>query len=78
MDILRGVNYFYTTNGQQVGPIEGTQLVGLAQQGQLSITDQVWTEGMAEWQPAASFTQLAFGIQSATEAGSPRGDYGST
>tara|TARA_R110000850_G_scaffold14189_16_gene45506 strand:+ start:1661 stop:2530 length:870 start_codon:yes stop_codon:yes gene_type:complete len=59
MDILQGVDYFYTTNGRQVGPIEGTQVLLLAQQGQILVTDNLWAEGMAEWLPAAAFNQLA-------------------
>ncbi len=58
MDILQGVNYLYTSNGEQVGPVEGTQLLALAQQGHIQTTDHVWTEGMAEWLPATSFNQL--------------------
>ena len=59
MDILQGVNYQYTSNGQQVGPVEGAQLVLLAQQGHVTAADHIWTEGMAEWLPATTFNQLA-------------------
>ena len=59
MDILQGVNYLYTSNGQQVGPVEGAHLVQLAQQGHVTATDHIWTEGMAEWVPATTFNQLA-------------------
>ena len=68
MEILQGVHYFYTTNGQQVGPVDGNEMVRLAHQGYLSETDQVWTEGMAEWLPVTAFSQLAAGIHAATDA----------
>ena len=67
MEILQGVHYFYTTNGQQVGPVDGNEMVRLAHQGYLSETDQVWTEGMAEWLPVTAFSQLAAGIHAATD-----------
>ena len=64
MDINQGVNYLFSRDGQQYGPFEGTQLVQMAQAGQVLVSDYVWTEGMAEWIPAGYFNQLApiFGV----------------
>src|SRR5947209_20228786 len=46
--------WFYAQNGQQRGPIELAELQGLLAAGQLTGQDLVWTEGMPQWQPAAS------------------------
>jgi len=48
------MSWFYAQNGQQRGPIELAELQGLLAGGQLTGHDLVWTEGMPQWQPAAS------------------------
>ncbi|NNE92089.1 MAG: DUF4339 domain-containing protein [Verrucomicrobiales bacterium] len=58
MEILQGVQYHYSSAGQRHGPVEGTQLIELAQQGQLQPDSQVWTDGMDNWESVSSFTQL--------------------
>lgn len=49
------MQYFVVLNGQQVGPIEETGLAGLG------ITPQtlVWREGMTNWVPASSVSELS-------------------
>lgn len=50
--------WYYAENGQQRGPIELAELQGLFTAGQLTGQDLVWTEGMPQWQPAASVAAL--------------------
>ncbi len=41
-------------NGQQYGPVDDDVLREWAQTGRLGPTDNVWTEGMADWAPAGT------------------------
>lgn len=50
--------WYYAQNGQQRGPVELTDLQGLLTSGQLTGQDLVWTEGMPQWQPAASVPEV--------------------
>ncbi len=55
--------WYYRRNDTQLGPVSVEELRQLAVSGQLSPTDLVWNEGMAEWAPASKvkglFTTLA-------------------
>jgi hypothetical protein len=46
--------WYYASNNQRLGPVAFEQLRHLAATGQLAPQDLVWTEGMADWQPASS------------------------
>lgn len=50
--------WFYATNGQKQGPIDGPTLKQLASAGQLSPSDLVWREGMSGWAPASKVKGL--------------------
>ena len=50
--------YFYAADSQQRGPIGALALKGLLRQGQLPPNTLVWRDGMAEWRPAHSVTEL--------------------
>ncbi len=50
--------WFYLRNNQPVGPMTREQMRELAGQGQLQPTDLVWREGMADWLPASSVSEL--------------------
>ena len=43
------VEWYYTTNKQQMGPVSWEELCQLATKHLLKPDDLVWTEGMAEW-----------------------------
>ena len=43
------LEWYYTTNKQQMGPVTWSELRELAGVGILKPHDQVWSEGMAEW-----------------------------
>jgi len=50
--------WHYTVGGQQGGPVSTAQLKQLASSGQLSQTDMVWKQGMADWVPAGKLKGL--------------------
>ena len=50
--------WYYAINGQRQGPVPFDHLRHLAATRQLSATDLVWSEGMADWQPAHTITGL--------------------
>src|SRR6516165_7164523 len=45
--------WYYTTDGQQTGPVPVTALREMAANGSLKPTDLVWKEGMSQWAPAS-------------------------
>ncbi|MHB1342721.1 MAG: DUF4339 domain-containing protein [Coriobacteriia bacterium] len=45
--------WFYLVDGARVGPIPDAGLRGQLRDGTLSSDSPVWTEGMADWEPAA-------------------------
>lgn len=50
--------WFVHSNGEQMGPYTGQQLVEYAQQGNIVAETMVWAEGMAEWAPASQVPGL--------------------
>ena len=50
--------WYYLRGGAQLGPVSWEDLVNAARMGNLVPGDLVWTEGMAQWQPAASIPGL--------------------
>jgi hypothetical protein len=50
--------WYYTSNGQRVGPVSIEQLRHVGSLGHLGPRDLVWTEGMADWQPATAVPGL--------------------
>ncbi len=51
--------YFLAVNGQQKGPFGISDLSSHIDSGQLTRQTLVWTEGMAEWKPAAQVDDLS-------------------
>jgi hypothetical protein len=52
------VQYHYSRGGQSFGPVSVEQLRQLASAGQISATDLVWRDGLAEWVPAGRLKGL--------------------
>lgn len=52
--------WYYSWNGEKLGPIPLNELQSLADAGTLEREDLVWTSGMTEWQPAFSVSALSF------------------
>lgn len=50
--------WFVHSNGEQMGPYTGAQLVEYAQQGSIVAETMVWAEGMPEWVPASQIPGL--------------------
>jgi hypothetical protein len=50
--------WYYLRNEIQTGPLSWEDLVGAARSGGVTPGDLVWTDGMAQWQPAASIPGL--------------------
>jgi len=46
--------WYYSRNGQQIGPVSRAVLDQMIATGQIYAGDLVWTDGMAQWQPVAS------------------------
>jgi len=53
------VSYFIALNGQQSGPFSLDQLKQFAQNGQFSKQHHVWRQGMADWELAENFLEIA-------------------
>lgn len=56
--IPQSPSYFVAVNGQQTGPFNLDLLRQQAQSGQLTRESLVWTQGMAQWQPAGQVGSL--------------------
>src|SRR5882724_423919 len=54
-----GQDWYYAQANQQLGPVSLQQLSAMIGQGQVSLTDLVWTDGMAEWVPASSAPEIS-------------------
>ena len=52
--------WYYSQNGQQLGPVSGEELRRMASTGELQPTDQIWKEGMSKWATASKLKGLAF------------------
>ncbi len=50
--------WHYLVNGQQFGPVSQDDLRQLVAAGELTMSDLVWSESMADWQPLGSLPQL--------------------
>ena len=55
----QAVSYYVAVAGKQTGPFPMEQLQQQAQNSQLTRESLVWTQGMAQWTPAAQVAALA-------------------
>lgn len=53
--------WYYATGRQQQGPVTRDELQAMVDAGQVRADDLVWTEGLAEWVPAAQRPELRIG-----------------
>ena len=53
------MQWYYSKNGIQLGPVEETELRAKLGNGEIAGTDMVWREGMTDWLPAARVPDLA-------------------
>lgn len=55
------MQWYYSKNGSQLGPVDDTELRRIARSGELTPRDFLWNESMGEqWQPASSIAGLFF------------------
>lgn len=52
--------WYYSFNGEQIGPVSFAELARLVEEGTLEPGDLVWTKGMADWKPAGKVSELPF------------------
>lgn len=50
--------WYYLQGDQQIGPVRQEELVSLLIRGQVPADTYVWSEGMAQWQPANQLPEL--------------------
>jgi Interferon-induced transmembrane protein/GYF domain 2 len=53
------MQWYYSKNGTQAGPVEQEEIFAKMASGEISPTDQVWRDGMASWLPANQVPELA-------------------
>lgn len=53
------MQWYYSKNGTQLGPVEEGELRGKIASGEISSTDLVWKEGMTDWLPSSKVPELA-------------------
>lgn len=52
------MDWFYSKNGQQLGPINEQEFTGKCRSGEILPTDLIWKEGMPDWLPMAQVAGL--------------------
>ena len=50
--------WYYAKNDEQQGPVNDEEIKSLIAAGKLQATDDVWREGLSDWQPAGSLPEL--------------------
>lgn len=53
------MQWYYSKNGTQQGPVQDAEIRGKLALGEISPTDMVWREGMSDWKPAGKVEELA-------------------
>ena len=53
------MQWYYSKNGTQLGPVPQDELVAKLAGGEVASTDLVWREGMADWLPAGQQRELS-------------------
>ncbi len=64
------MQWYYSKNGSQLGPIEQEEILSKLSSGEISPGDMVWREGMTDWLPASKISELAV-IASPSAVASP-------
>ena len=55
------MNWFYSLNGEQVGPVSAEEIKAKVASGQVSDSSLVWREGMADWVAFSTVAELQGG-----------------
>jgi hypothetical protein len=60
------MNWFYAKDGQQIGPVEFSEIERLRSEGQLTNDTLVWQQGMANWVKLSSLPKTSTGAPEAS------------
>ncbi len=52
------MSWYYSKNGTQLGPVEAGEFLAKCAGGEVTATDLVWKEGMADWKQAGQVPEL--------------------
>lgn len=52
------MQWYYSKNGTQLGPVPQSELASKLASGEISPSDLVWKDGMADWIPASQVAEL--------------------
>lgn len=53
------MQWYYSKNAAQLGPVSLDELRSKLASGEISGTDMVWREGLADWKPASEMAELS-------------------
>jgi len=53
------MQWYYSKNGTQLGPVTQAELSAKIASGEISATELVWKDGMSDWTPAANLPEFA-------------------
>lgn len=53
------MQWYYSKNGTQLGPVEQGELLSKIATGEVTASDLVWREGMADWIPSSQVSELS-------------------
>jgi hypothetical protein len=53
------MQWYYSKNGSQLGPVEQGEILSKLASGEISPSDMVWREGMTDWLPVSKVNELA-------------------
>jgi hypothetical protein len=71
------MQWYYSKNGTQLGPVEQGELLSKIATGEVTASDLVWREGMADWIPSSQVSELSViptgGLGSAGPVTGPQG-----
>ncbi len=62
------MQWYYSKNGSQLGPISAEELQSKVLSGEIAKTDLVWKDGLADWLPAGQVPELRPAVSSAPVA----------
>lgn len=65
------MQWYYSKNGKQLGPVSQSDLISKISSGEVTPSDLVWRDGMADWLPSAQVSELRALASSAGNANQP-------
>lgn len=65
------MQWYYSKNGTQLGPVSQAELAAKLASGEVSLYDLVWKEGMGDWIPASRVPELSSTTQAAAASPPP-------